>query len=178
MANFLTYAQWAGIATLVMGAIATLAFVLKWGFRFRLVGVTGFMGVLTVGLFALGVIPFTRAIIPGAVRFSTVYDSGATQVVITVPQTITAEQLTATLEQAASDLFSSGRLSRGEAKLTVRARTVLHPEPGISQPLFLGQVRRSLFNRDDAEMEFLIYPENLAQLPKSEAVPTADSMPD
>ncbi|MDX2216248.1 MAG: Ycf51 family protein [Oculatellaceae cyanobacterium bins.114] len=171
MDNFSTYAQWAGIATIGMGVITGLAFLLKWGFRFRLVGVTGFMGVLTVGLFALGVVPFTRTVIPGAVRFATVYDSGAAQVVITVPQAITAEQLTATLQQAASDLYSPGRLSRGEDKLTVRARTVLHPAPGISEPLYLGQVRRSLFVRDDESMEIKLYPDSLAKLPQPEATP-------
>ncbi|MHC5832341.1 MAG: DUF2518 family protein, partial [Nostoc sp.] len=31
IANFLQYAQWSGIATLVFAAIAVLAFILKWG---------------------------------------------------------------------------------------------------------------------------------------------------
>lgn len=169
MANFLTYAQWAGIATLVIGAIAGLAFLFQWGFRFRLVGATGFTAVLTIGLFALGVVPFTRTVVPGAVRFSTVYDTGAAQVVITVPKEITEEQLAATLRQAASDLYSPGRLSRGQDKVTIRARTVLHPQPGISEPLYLGQVRRSLFDRNDENMEITLYPESFAKLPKLEA---------
>ncbi|MBD2463259.1 Ycf51 family protein [Oscillatoria sp. FACHB-1407] len=175
MDNFLTYAQWAAIATVGMGVVTGLSFLLKWGFRFRLVGITGFMGVLTVGLFALGVVPFTRTSIPGAVRFSTVYDSGAAQVVITVSNEITEEQLTATLQQAASDLFSPGRLSRGEDKLTIRARTVLHPEPGVSEPLYLGQVRRSLFVRDDEDMDIKLYPESLAKLPQPTVEPESSA---
>lgn len=164
-AFFLTAAQWVGILTLVCGAIALLGFVFKWGIRFRFVGVTGFMVVLTVGLFALSLMPITRTIIPGAVHFSTVYDSGSTQVVITVPPTITPEELTATLQQAASDMFSPGRLGRGENRLTIRARTILHPQEGVSQLLYLGQVRRSLFERNDEHMELMLYPENLAKLP-------------
>ncbi|MEP0886768.1 Ycf51 family protein [Leptolyngbya sp. PL-A3] len=165
-ANFLQFAQWSGILTLVCGAIAFVAFLFKWGFRFRFVGITGFMGVLTIGLFALGLVPITRAVIPGAGRFATVYDSGATQVVITVPTPINEETLTATLQQAASDFFSPGRLGRATGeKLTIRARTVLHPKEGVSQPFYLGEVKRSLLERDDQDMEITIYRDRLAQLP-------------
>jgi Protein of function (DUF2518) len=164
-ASFFTYTQWAGIATLAFAALTLLSFLFNWGLRFRLVGATGFLGVLTAGLFGLSVVPFSRAVIPGASRYSTVYDSGATQVVIAVPPAITAEQLDATLRQAASDLFSSGRLSRGESQLTIRARTVLHSEPGLSEPVYLGQVKRSLFDREDAQMIIELRPDSLAKLP-------------
>lgn len=166
-ASFFTYTQWAGIVTLAFAALTLLGFLLKWGIRFRLVGATGLLGVLTAGLFGLSVVPFTRAVIPGASRYSTVYDSGATQVVIAVAPTITATQLEATLRQASSDLFSSGRLSRGEVQLTIRARTVLHPEAGVSEPLYLGQVKRSLFDREDAQMTIELRPDSLAKLPPS-----------
>lgn len=162
---FLQYAQWTAIAALVFGGITGLAFLLKWGIRFRLVGVTGFTLVLAVGLFALGLVPFTRTQIPGAVRFSTIYDAGATLAVIAVPPTITEAQLEATLKQAAYDLYSYGRLSRGEEKLLIRARTVLHPEPGLSELVTLGEVRRSLEVRDDENMDVRLFPESLAKLP-------------
>jgi hypothetical protein len=164
-ADFLNYTQWVGIATLVFGAIAGLSFLLGWGIRFQMVGVTGFTAVLTFGLFALALVPFSHPAVPGAVHFSRIYDSGAAQVVIAVPPQLTESQLTATLQQAAGDLFSPGRLSRGENQLTIRARTVLHPEPGVSQPLMLGQIKRSLSAREDDQMEIEIYRDHLAQLP-------------
>jgi hypothetical protein len=169
-ADFLIATKWVGITTLVFAAITVLGFILKWGIRFRLVGVTGFLGVLTSGLFALGLVPFTRSVIPGAVRFSTVYDNGSTQAVIAVRPQISESQLEATLRQAASDLYSYGRLGRtGEDQLTIRARTIIHPEPGVSKPLYLGQVKRSLSSRNDEQMEIALFPENLAQLPKPPA---------
>ncbi len=165
-AEFLQAAQWAGILTLVFGAIAGLSFLLNWGIRFRLVGATGLMLVLTVGLFGLGLVPFTRTVVPGAIRFTTVFDTGATQAVIAVPSDITESQLTATLQQAASDLFSPGRLgNRSQEQLTIRARAVLHPEPGVTQPLYLGQVERSLAEREDDQMKITLFPDNIAQLP-------------
>jgi hypothetical protein len=149
--DFTTYTQWLGILTLVCLVLTIVAFIFKWGFRFRLVGVTSFMGVLTVGVFALGLGLFTRTVVPGAVRFTLAYDNGATRAVITVPAQITQPQLDATLRQAANDLFSYGRNSIGsENQLTVRARVLLHPESGVTVPVYLGQAKRSLFNRDEA----------------------------
>lgn len=166
--NFLIAGGWVGIATLVCAVLAILGFVFQWGIRFRLIGATGFIGVLSAGLIALSLVPFTRTVIPGALRFSRVYDSGATQVVIALPpKPITESELSATLRQAASDLYSLGRLGRGDDQLTVRVRTILHPEPGVSQPLYLGQIKRSLSERNDPQMEITLYQENLARLPQS-----------
>lgn len=165
--TFLTIAQWTGIATLVCAALAVLGFVLRWGIRFRLVGATGLLGVLTFGLFALSLVPLTRTVIPGAIRYSVTYDSGATQVAIALPHQVTESELDATLRQAASDLFSFGRLGRGDNQLTIRARTILHPQPGVSQPLYLGQIKRSLSVRDDPQLEITLDRENLARLPQS-----------
>jgi Protein of function (DUF2518) len=164
--DFLQATQWAGILTLVCAAFTILGFVLKWGIRFRLVGVTGFMGVLTGGLFALSLGLFTRTAIPGAVRYSVIYDNGASTVAIALPNDITPTQLEATLRQAASNLFSYGRLGGPASELVIRARTITHPLPGVSQPLYLGQVKRSLSDRNDDQLEIEIYSDNLAQLPK------------
>lgn len=165
--DFLTYASWLGIATLASAALTLLSFIFSWGVRFRLVGVTGFLGVLTGGLFALGLTPLTRTVIPGAVRYSTVYDNGASRAVIAVPPQITESEITATLRQAASDLYSFGRLGRrDDNRLTIRMRTILHPEPGLSQPVYLGQVKRSLARRDDEQMAVEVFPDQVAQLPK------------
>jgi Protein of function (DUF2518) len=164
--DFLNASGWVGLTTLVLAAITVLGFLLKWGIRFRLVGITGFLGVLTGGLFALGLVPFTRTVIPGAVRYSLVFDNGGTQTVVAVPPTISTEALEATMKQAASDLFSYGRLGGGQNdKLTIRFRTNLHPEPGVTKPLYLGQVERSLSSRTDNAMKIQLNSESLKQLP-------------
>lgn len=164
--DFLQASQWAGILTLVCAAITLIGFILKWGIRFRLVGATSFMGVLTAGLFALGLALFTRTVIPGSVRYSVIYDNGATLAAIALPNQITASQLDATLRQAADDLFSYGRAGSASSQLLIQARTITHPEPGVSKPVYLGQVKRSLASRQDKNIEIEIYSENLAQLAK------------
>jgi hypothetical protein len=169
-ADFLQYTQWSGIATLVFAALAILAFILKWGIRFRLVGTTGFMIVLTCGLFTLSLVPLTHTVIPGAVKYTLVYDNGSTQTVIATSPKISPTQLEATLRQAANNLYSYGRLgTRVDNQMTIRARTVVHPEPGVSVPVYLGQIKRTLAAREDQEMTIEIYPEKFAQLPKPTA---------
>lgn len=167
---FLQYSEWMGIGTIAFAVLTAIAFGLKWGIRFRFVGVTGFMLVLTAGLFSLSLAPIMRTVIPGAVRYNLVYDNGATQAVITVPLTITDTQLDATLRQAASNLYSYGRAGMGgNDQLMIRARAVVHPEPGVSVPLYIGQVNRSLTAREDENMKIEIFSDKLAQLSKLSA---------
>jgi hypothetical protein len=167
--DLVTYAQWSGYFTIFCAVLAILGWILKWGIRFRLVGVTGFMIVLTAGLFALNLGLYTRPVIPGAAKFTRVFDNGSTNLVIAVSPEITESELEATLLQAASDLYSPGRLAQGPEKMVIRARTVLHPKVGVTQPLYLGEVKRSLVARSDDQMEFTLYRKQFAQLPKPTA---------
>jgi hypothetical protein len=139
--DFLTATQWAGLGTLALAGLTALAFGLRWGFRFRLVGATGFAAVLTVGLLGLSFEPFTRTAVPGALPYATVYDSGASQIVIAVPPDISPEALDATLRQAASNLFKPYRLGLPGQVATIRARAIAHDPGGISRLVYLGQVQ-------------------------------------
>ncbi|XGB43522.1 MAG: Ycf51 family protein [Nodosilinea sp. LVE1205-7] len=130
-----------GIGTLALVGLALLGFGLKWGIRFRLVGAAGFAAVLTVGLFGLGLEPFTRTVIPGAVPYTTVYDSGASQIVITVPGDLSGQTLEATLRQAASNLLKPYRLGVPGQLATIRARTIVHGAGGVSRLIYLGQIQ-------------------------------------
>lgn len=119
--------------------------------RFAMVGYTGFLVVLAIGCFGLSLYPFMRTNIDGAVAYKTVYDRGANQAVISVPVDITPEALTSTLQQAAANLSSSGRVSTGSPYFTVRARIQLHPGEGITVPVYLGQLTQRIGVRQDPE---------------------------
>lgn len=165
--DIFTYAKWSGIVTIVALVVAILAFVFGWGFRFRLVGVTSFMGVLTAGIFALGLGLFPHSDIPGAARYKLIYDSGANQAVVAVAPTIEKSAIEPTLLQAAGDLYSYGRSGvNGNNQFTIKLRTVLHPKTGVSQPLFLGEAKRSLVNDGNKEIEINVFAKNLKQLPE------------
>lgn len=162
------YAKWSGITTIVCLVIAILAFILGWAWRFRLVGVTSFMGVLTLGIFALGLGLFPHAEIPGAAHYTLVYDNGANQAVVAVSPDIEESAIEPTLLQAATDLYSYGRTGTGgNDQFTVKLRTVIHPETGVSQPLFLGEAKRSLIARGEKNVDIEVFSQNLNKLPKS-----------
>lgn len=162
--DFATYTLWSAYGTITFFILAILGFIFKWGFRFRFVGATGFMIVLTIGLFGLSLGLFGRPTIPNATRFNLVYDNGANQAVIAVSSDITKEQLEATLQQAAVDLFSYGRSATdGDANLTVRARAQYHGD-GFTYPIYLGQLRRSLFQQEDDNIDLQIFDQEFARL--------------
>lgn len=162
-AQFLQATGWIAIGTLAFGLLTAIAFFLKWGFRFRLVGATGLMGVLTVGLLGLSFEPFTQAQIPGAISYATVFDSGASQVVITVPGSITETELEATLQQAASNLLKPSRIGgAGQTTPTIRARTIVH-QPGISELVYVGQVTPGTSSTGERAPQVKIYPDALAK---------------
>jgi Protein of function (DUF2518) len=164
--NLSSYTQWSAYLTIALLVLTILGLILKWGIRFRLVGITGFMVVLTIGLFGLGWGLLTRTAIPNALRYSLVYDSGANQAVIALPPYQVSESVVeATLRQAADDLFSPGRLGLGGDQMIIRLRTMLHTQPGVSKPLYLGQVKRSLVTRNNQNLEIEVFSDNLAQLP-------------
>jgi protein-L-isoaspartate O-methyltransferase len=83
-----------------------------------------------------------------------------------IAPTITPEQLQATLQQASNNLFSSGRNNQGESQLTIYARTVVHPREGLSKPIYLGFVKRSMTLRDDPNVEVKVFTDKFAELPK------------
>jgi len=171
--DFTIYIKWSAILTVAVLVFTLIAFIFKWGFRFRLVGITGFMGVLTAGLFGLSLGLFSYTDVPGAVSFSVVYDNGGSQVVIKLPPTVTESEVEASLRKASADLYSYGRLGGPNSEMTIRARTVIHPEQGISKPVYLGKVQRSLSQqREDTDLDIEIFSSQFAQLPTSSDTPT------
>lgn len=165
--------QWCALLMLASGMFTGLAFVFKWGIRFRFVGVTSLLGVLTGSLLALSFFPLSKAVIPGAAKYNLVYDLAGPQVVIAVPPNITASTLEATLLQASENLFSPGRGGRGAQQMTIKVRTILHQESGMSQLIPLGQIQRSLTVHDDPNAKITLNEENLAALATTTFAPSS-----
>jgi hypothetical protein len=164
-AAFLEYAKYCGFATIAIAVFMVVALLLNWGFRYRLVGVTGFFIVLTVGLFGLSLGLSPHASYPGAVRYSLIYDNGNDRAVVAVaPNKMTPEAAEATLRQAANDLYSFGRVGESDGNLHVRMRAITHPQPGVSEPVYLGEATRNLSNRDTQELKIVVDRQSLSKL--------------
>ena len=161
---FLLAAKICGILAGILGLVTVVAWWRQWPFRFAFFGYTAFMTVLTAGCFALTLTPIIRPPVAGSAPYHTVYDRGANQAVIKVETDISPETLELTLQQAAQKLASSGRFSTGSRLFTLRARTVIHPEPGISVPLYLGQLQQDLGTRQDPDRTIEIFPDAFRQL--------------
>lgn len=161
--DIITYAIWSGYATIAFLILTIIAWIARWGFRFRLVGVTSFMAVITASIFALSLGLFTHTKIPGAARYSLVYDNGSNRAVIVVPSDIDQSAIAPTLRQAAADLLPYSRIGRNQFTLAIR--TVLHPQDNLSRPLFLGQAKQSVPEKDNNEdLTIQIFEKNLDQL--------------
>lgn len=156
---FVTAAQVCAGLTAVLALATLIAWIRQVAIRFALVGYTGFALVLTVGCLALSLGPIMQTSIPGAARYTTVYDRGSNQAVIAVSSKITPETLDLTLKQAAQNLSSSGRYAVGSPLFTLRARTIVHPEAGVSLVVYLGQLQQRFGVRQDPEQEIILYPE-------------------
>ena len=163
--DIITYSIWSGYVTIAFLLLTIIAWIAGWGFRFRIVGVTSFMGVVTASIFALSLGLFPHTTVPGAARYSLVYDNGANKAVVVVSPEIEKSAIEPTLRQAAADLFTYGRTgTSGNDQFTIAMRTVLHPEDNVSRPLYLGQAKRSFSARDNEDITIQVFENNLSQL--------------
>jgi hypothetical protein len=154
----------------LLAVLTLIAWSRQSNWRFALVGYTAFCLVLTAGCWGLSLGPIMPTTIAGAAHYKTVYDRGADQAVIAVDPTITPEELTPTLLQASRNLLTSGRYSSSSTFFTVRARTVIHPQPGVSIPLYLGQTQQPLLRGTQiTDPEVAIFSEGFKQLQAYEA---------
>ena len=174
---FSTAARYCLLLAGVLGLVTVVLWVRQVKWRFALFGYTAFTLLLAAGLGALSLAPIVRPIIPGAAAFTTVFDDNSTRATIAVSPDITPDRLDPTLRQAAANLYSYGRFSSSTSTLTIRARTIVHPEEGISLPIYLGQIRRSMALRDDPKMMVEVDPAAFAQLRQYVSASEAPSAP-
>ena len=130
---------WLGWIGLGLSLLTVVAFLTRWGLRFRLVGITSFTFLLAVSCWAFGISYTPPVVVEGAIRAPVVFDNGTDLVVATVPVDLEPAAVSATLEQLAGNLRSAGR-GRGTGK--VRLRAFESAGEGISRPVILGETVR------------------------------------
>ena len=134
---------WLGIASGVLLVLMLLGFALRWGIRFRLVGVTSFTVLLSLSCLAFAVSYAPRTVVEGSVSVPVVFDNGSDLVVAAAPADLAPEAFRPSVEQVALNLRGSGR--HGDNGLVhVRLRRVEPQGDGIDRPVVLAQADRSL----------------------------------
>ena len=139
----LSAGTWLGIAGAALLLLTVLGFLLRWGIRFRLVGVTSFTVLLSLSCLAFAVSYAPRAMVEGAVSVPVVFDNGSDLVIAAAPADLPKAAFRPTVEQVALNLRGSGR--HGDNGLVhVRLRRVEPVGPGIDKPVILAAADRSL----------------------------------
>ncbi len=131
-----TWFAWLGLG---LTLITLIAFLTKWGIRFRLVGASVFALLLSGSCWAFQESYTPPIKIEGALYVPVVYDNGADLVVAQVPKEFPDEAIQPSLEQIAQNLKGGGR---NVEKINVRIRRIDSAGEGISKPVVLGEVIR------------------------------------
>jgi hypothetical protein len=137
-------ARWLGIASGLLALLMVVGFWARWGFRFRLVGITSFTTLLALSCAAFSISYTPRVSVPGAIGVPVVFDNGADLVIAAAPDSLSPDAAGPSVEQVARNLRGSGRSST-DGEVTVRLRRVESAGAGISRPVVLAEAKRNLF---------------------------------
>jgi hypothetical protein len=137
----LTAGEWLGVASAVLLLLTVVAFVVRWGIRFRLVGVTSFTVLLSLSCLAFAVSYAPRQLVDGAVSVPVVFDNGTDLVVAAAPAELDPAAFGPSVQQVALNLRGSGR---GTELVEVRLRRVEATAPGTDTPVVLATAIRNL----------------------------------
>jgi hypothetical protein len=137
----LTAGEWLGAASAVLLVLTVVAFLVRWGIRFRLVGVTSFTVLLSLSCLAFAVSYTPRQTVEGAISVPVVFDNGSDLVVAAAPADMPLETFLPSVEQVAINLRGSGR---GTQNVEVRLRRVESTADGTDTPIVLATAIRNL----------------------------------
>ena len=130
--------KWLAWSGLGLSALTAIAFVSRWGLRFRLVGVSSFTFLLAVSCWAFSISYSPPVRLEGAVQVPIVFDNGTDLVVAQASIDFPKEAITPTLNQIAANLRPGGR----NAEVRVRLRQLQAVSEGTSKPVVLGETKR------------------------------------
>jgi hypothetical protein len=137
----LTAGEWLGVASAALLLLTLVAFVVRWGIRFRLVGVTSFTVLLSLSCLAFAVSYTPRQLVEGAVSVPVVFDNGTDLVIAAAPADLDPAAFGPSVQQVALNLRGSGR---GTQLVEVRLRRVEATAPGTDTPVVLATAIRNL----------------------------------
>ena len=130
--------KWLAWSGLGLSALTGIAFVSRWGLRFRLVGVSSFTFLLAVSCWAFSISYSPPVRLEGAVQVPIVFDNGTDLVVAQASSDFQQEAVTPTLNQIAANLRPGGR----NTEVRVRLRQIQAVSEGTSKPVVLGETKR------------------------------------
>jgi hypothetical protein len=137
----LTAGEWLGVASAVLLLLTVVAFLVRWGIRFRLVGITSFTVLLSLSCLAFAVSYTPRQLVEGAISVPVVFDNGSDLVIAAAPAQMAPEAYGPSVQQVALNLRGSGR---GTQRVEVRLRRMEPKGDGSDVPVVLATAIRNL----------------------------------
>ena len=136
--NATKWLAWGGSG---IGIITILSYLLKWGIKFRLTGITIFTLLLSASCWAFDQSYRPPINVEGYKYAPIVYDNGFDLVVAQASNDFPEEAIKPTLLQIAENLKGGGR---NGAQVKVRLRKIESAGDGISKPIVLGEIINDL----------------------------------
>lgn len=122
---------WLAKGGVALFVLTLIAFIARWGIRFRLVGVSSFTLLLSVSCWAFG-LSYTPTIkVEGALHAPVVFDNGDDLLVAQAEADFPEEAIEPTLKQLAGNVRPGGRIS---PEVTVRLRQLQPAGEGDQDP--------------------------------------------
>ena len=130
--------KWLAWSGLGLSVLTVIAFVTRWGMRFRLVGVSSFTFLLAVSCWAFSISYSPPVRVEGALQVPIVFDNGTDLVVAQASSDFAEGAIAPTLNQIAANLRPAGR----SRDVRVRLRQLQAVREGTSRPVVLGETKR------------------------------------
>ncbi|QEY31414.1 hypothetical protein EVJ50_03250 [Synechococcus sp. RSCCF101] len=134
---------WLGVAGAALTVLTVVAFLARWGPRFRLVGISSFTVLLAIFCWAFAISYVPRQSVEGALTVPIVFDNGSNLVVAAYPADAPSEAVLPTLQQLALNLRPQGRTSE-DGVIHIRLRRLDAAADGASRPVVLAEATRDL----------------------------------
>jgi len=123
--------------------ITSVTFFFKLKIKYRLTGATIFAFLLSVSSWAF-LQSYTENInIEGAIYVPVVYDNGYDLIVAKAENDFPIDSINPSLQQIAANLKKGSRSGRD---VTIRIRTLKKISEGVSQPIILGEIKKSFIS--------------------------------
>ena len=133
--------EWLAWGGAGLGLLTILAYLFRWGIKFRLTGITIFTLLLSASCWAFNQSYTPPLNIDGYKYAPIVYDNGFDLVVAQASNDFPEEAIKPTLLQIASNLKGG---TRNGAQVNVRLRKIESAGEGISKPIILGELINDL----------------------------------
>ena len=162
--NVTKWLAWGGSG---LGVLTILAYLFRWGIKFRLTGVTIFTLLLSGSCWAFDQSYRPPINVEGYKYAPIVYDNGFDLVVAQASNDFPQEAIKPTLLQIAENLKGGGR---NGAQVKVRLRKIESAGDGVSKPIVLGEIINDLKTSKIIELPDRDYSlnEDLSDIPDNE----------